>query len=106
MGTNPTDATSEFNKRIKQTADEAKVIRITAFDTPNFPKAGITETDIANGSWRAKLEAVGGVQYSYLASPAWVAHIYEKYGPKSAMYLSRVKAIFPTTGSDTLIPLA
>lgn len=85
---NPTDATSEFNKRIKQTGDEAKVIRITAFDTPNFTEARIIEADIANGSWKAKLEAIGGVKYSYLASPAWVARIYEKYGPESAMYLS------------------
>lgn len=103
---NPTDETSEFAKRIKKAGEREKIIRITAFDTPNFTESGITEADIASGAWKAKLEAAGGVHYPYLSSPNWVAKIYEKYGPESAMYLSRIKAQFPTAGSDALIPLS
>ncbi len=103
---NPTDPASEFATRITKAGEGTKIIPISAYDTPNFTEAGITEADIASGAWKQKVEAVGGVRYTYLISPTWVARVYQKYGPESAMYLSRIKARFPTSGADTLIPFA
>ncbi len=103
---NPTDPASEFATRITKAGEGTEIIPISAYDTPNFTEAGITEADIASGAWKQKIEAAGGVRYTYLISPTWVARVYQKYGPESAMYLSRIKARFPSSGADTLIPLA
>lgn len=100
---NPTEPSGRFGQSFK-TADVRK-IRISAFDTPNFTSFGITREDIASRAWEAK---IGGrpLPYPKLVTPAWVAKRYQRWGPTSSLYLSRVEAQFPEAGTDTLIPLA
>jgi hypothetical protein len=79
-------------------------IAISAFDTPNFTAFGITEEDIANGTWESKI--TGPLPNPKLITPAWVADKYLRWGPESPAYQARVKGQFPTEADDTLIPLA
>lgn len=79
-------------------------IAISAFDTPNFTAFGITEEDIANGTWEAKI--TGPLPNPKLITPAWAADKYLRWGPESPAYQARVKGQFPTEADDTLIPLA
>lgn len=81
-----------------------KTIHISAFDTPNFTRFGITEEDIADGSWKDKVKT--DLPNPKLITPAWVADKYVRWGPTSPAYEARVKGQFPTQGDDTLIPLA
>ena len=101
---NPTDAASEFAARCRRGGERVKVIPINAYESPNFTELGITEADIASGAWKAKCPE--RVPYPYLVTPKWVADIYHRYGPDSAMYVSRVLGRFPESSADTLIPLA
>jgi len=75
---------------------------ISAFDTPNFTHSGITQEDIANDTWKAKLSEI---PYPRLITPQWVADRYKSWGEASAPYQVRVMGNFPRQGEDTLIPL-
>lgn len=79
-------------------------IKISAFDTPNFLAFGITEADIADGTWESKITS--DLPMPWLVTPAWVADKYRRWGPDSPMYVSRVKGDFPVEGDNVLIPLA
>jgi len=79
-------------------------IAISAFDTPNFTAFGVTEGDIANGTWEAKI--TGPLPNPKLITPDWVADKYIRWGPESPAYQARVKGQFPTEADDTLIPLS
>ncbi len=81
-----------------------KTIAISAFDTPNLAAFGITEEDIAQGTWEAKI--TGPLPNPKLVTPEWVADKYVKWGPTSPAYQARVKGEFPAEAEDTLIPLA
>jgi hypothetical protein len=99
---NPTDPTSEFAKSFKTPG--IKKLSYSAYDTPNFTEFGITEDDIADGSWE---DIIGGrdLPAPWLVTPEWVAQRYRRWGPNNPLYMSRVNADFPTEGEDTLIPL-
>ncbi len=101
---NPTDSSSEFATRVRRGGERTQVIHISAYDTPNFTTFGITESDIAARTWQDKI--TGLLPMSYLITPQFVADIYERYGPGSAMYISRVLGRFPESSADTLIPLS
>jgi len=79
-------------------------IAISAFDSPNFTAFGITEEDIINGTWEAKI--TGPLPNPKLITPDWVADKYLRWGPESPAYQARVKGQFPTEADDTLIPLS
>ena len=64
-----------------------KVIRISAFDTPNFTG-----------------EVVDNRISESLISPVWVDHCTEEWGQDSAVYARKVEGRFPDSGDDTLIP--
>jgi hypothetical protein len=81
----------------------ATKITISAYDTPNFTRFGITEQDIVNKTWRDKV--TGALPSPYLVTPGWVADRVEKWGTDSPLYLSKVLAQFPAAGDNTLIPL-
>jgi len=100
---NPTDPLSDFAKMF--TADGVVKFTISAFDTPNFTAFGITEADIADGSWRAKI-GVSPLPYPALITPEWVADKHHRWGPTNPIYLARVKAEFPSGGRDNLITMA
>ena len=82
----------------------AKVLTISAFDTPNFTEYGITPVSIADGTWQERI--TGPLPAPYLVTPDWVAGRYQRWGPTSPMYLSRVLGEFPQSATDALIPLA
>jgi len=98
---NPTDPSSEFARSFKRSYN--KKIKISAYDTPNFTHFGITEKEIADGSWK---ERVGDsdLPCPHLINPEWVEKRYQ-LGPDSPFYISRVLAEFPDTSQHTLIPL-
>lgn len=79
-----------------------KTFHVSAFDTPNFTHAGITQGDIANGTWQDKAKEI---PYPRLITPHWVADRYKTWGENSAPYQVRVMGNFPQQGEDTLIPL-
>jgi len=101
---NPTDGSAEIATRVRRGGERTKTIYISAYDTPNFTTFGITESDIAARTWRDKI--TGPLPMSYLATPQYAADVYERYGPDSAMYVSRVLGRFPEASADTLIPLS
>lgn len=99
---NPTDPNTIFAEDFKDPT--ISKITITAFESPNFTKFGITEEDIADGSWEKKI--TGPLPYPALVSPQWVADRYRRWGPSNPMYQSRVLAKFPKESRDALISLA
>lgn len=98
---NPTDPTSDFAKSFSYEGVES--FSISAFDTPNFTAFGITQDDIAAGSWRAKV--TGPLPAPHLTTPEWVRDRYEDWGPEDPRYIARVLARFPDEGSDSLYPM-
>ncbi len=98
---NPTDPTSYFAGNFRSAG--VHKITISAFDTPNFIEFGITEEDIADGTWETKL--TGPLPHPYLISPEWVASRYHRWHPTSPQYTARVLAQFPEESDRTLIPL-
>lgn len=100
---NPVDPVGAFFEMCRP-GSGAKVLTISAFDTPNFTTFGITADDIAGGTWREKI--TDKLPMPFLVTPEWVADRYDKWGPTSPMYLSRVLGEFPQSATDALIPLA
>jgi hypothetical protein len=87
---NPDDPTSQFAENCKP-GSEYKVIRISAFDTPNFTKeAKELPEDILQE----------------LTSRTWVEERKKKWGEDSALYIAKVLGEFPDAGTDNLIPLS
>ncbi len=78
-------------------------IKISAFDTPNFTKFGITEKDFENGTWQKKIK--GDLPMPDLITPEWSADKYTKWGPGNPYYESRVRGRFPRSSEDSLIPV-
>jgi hypothetical protein len=78
-------------------------ITISAFDTPNFTTFGITEADIFNNTWQAKI--TGPIPYPRLVTPAWVWERMQEYGADSGWYQCFVKGEFPSQSADSLISL-
>jgi hypothetical protein len=78
-------------------------ITISAFDTPNFKKFGITIDDIRNDTWKEKIN--GPLPYPALVTPEWVRESYVEWGEESPLWFSRVLGEFPQEGDDTLIGL-
>lgn len=82
---NPTDPVSYF-ERLCRPDSGGKIIRISAFDTPNFTGEYVPK-DVAE----------------ILVTPLWVNERRRKWGETSPLYISRVHAMFPEISSDTLI---
>ncbi len=101
---NPTDPTGEFGQAFKNKAKGTKLIYISAFDTPNFTTFGITEKDIEDDTWEKKI--TGPLPAPHLVTPVWVSEKFEKWGPKSPLYIAKVLGKFPENKEDGLIPLS
>lgn len=99
---NPINPSGRFFKEFT-TMSGAKKITISAYDTPNFTRYGITEQDLISGEWEAKV--AGSLPAPYLVTPRWVADNVKRWGTDSPLYLSRVLAQFPAASDNTLIPL-
>lgn len=98
---NPTNEATEFGTAFKSPL--YRKLHISAFDTPNFTDFGITEEDIRNNTYRAKMKR--DAIRPYLVSPDWVRSRFVEWGEDSALYQVRVLGNFPKEGIDTLIPL-
>lgn len=98
---NPTNPQGRFAEVFR--TGRGKRISISAFQTPNFTTFGITEEDIAKGTWQDKI--TGPLPWPELTTPRWVRERWEKWKPGSALYEAKVLANFPEIGIDTLIPL-
>jgi phage terminase large subunit len=100
---NPTDPASPFAATMKR-AGVAK-LTIGAWETPNFTSFGITEDDIIDGTWSAKV--TGPLPYPSLVTPDWAARMAAKWGGRgSPLYEAKIAGRFPEAGTDTLIPLS
>jgi hypothetical protein len=85
---NPDDPSSEFARSCKP-GSIYKVIRISAFDSPNFTGEKVP-------AWLKPL----------LVSKTWVAERKKKWGEASPLYISKVTGEFPDQATDGLIPLS
>ncbi|MGI5223517.1 hypothetical protein [Actinoallomurus sp. CA-142502] len=82
---NPDDPNTEFGKVCKP-GSGWNVIRISAFDTPNFTG-----------------EAVPEALRPLLLAPEWEEDKRRRWGEKSPRYIAKVLGDFPEIGDDTLI---
>lgn len=98
---NPTNLGGTFYKSFR--SEGVNKITVSAFDTPNFTKFGITLNDIRNGTWQEKIDDI--LPAPYLITPEWVADKFTKWGEGTPMWSARVLGEFPEQGEDTLIPL-
>lgn len=98
---NPTEPSGNFHEVFKSPLYNK--IKISAFDTPNFTRNGITLEDIKNDTWKEKIKEV---VYPALVTPKWVSERYQEWGEKSPAFQSRILGEFPDIGTDTLIPLS
>lgn len=98
---NPTDPDTVFAKECKSTFEGTKVIRISAFDTPNFTKFGLTLADFRTGLWRRKI--TGPLPCPWLVTPDFVYTSLHEEGEESPFFRSRILAEFPEVRTDALI---
>lgn len=99
---NPTNPSGRFAREFR-TAGTSK-ISISAFDSPNFTKFGITEPDILTNTWDEKI--ITELPAPFLVTPRWVAEQVKRgWTTDSPLYRSKVLAQFPEQSDDTLIPL-
>lgn len=84
---NPDDPASHFAK-INKPGSGWNVIKISAFDTPNFTGELVPEAVAEN-----------------LISPEWVEERKRVWGEDSPLYQAKVLAEFPDTTEDNLIPM-
>lgn len=85
---NPEDGASEF-ARLCSPSSNYHVIKISAFDTPNFTHENVTPEVAAN-----------------LVSQLWVSERETDWGIESPMYISKVLGEFPENSVDSLLSLA
>jgi hypothetical protein len=101
---NPTSLGGTFRSAFHENSDLYEGIRISAYDTPNFTRFGITRDDMLNGEWKDKI--TGSMPYPALIDPFWVNRQIRRHGPKSPFVISRIDAEFPTDSASTLIALS
>lgn len=85
---NPDDPSTEFAELCKP-GSGAKVIEISAFDTPNFTGEPVP-------AWMSPL----------LVGKTWVAERAKRWGVNSPLYQSKVLGKFPEQASDGLVPIS
>jgi len=99
---NPTSRSGRFYES-HSTNEQFETFNISAFDTPNFTKFDIKLEDIANGSWKEKID--GDLPYPQLITPQWVRDRYETWGVDSALWQAKVMGKFPQDEEYTIIPV-
>jgi hypothetical protein len=102
---NPTSSAGWFYESHNSRRDLYNCISISAFETPNFTAFGITEADIINDTWQAKI--TGELPVPALVTPAWVAKMWAEWGrdASSPLWQAKVLGQFPDIGEDSIIPL-
>lgn len=100
---NPTSMSGTFRRAFHEDKHLYNQITISAYDTPNFTKYGITREDMMLGDWRSKV--TGPMPYPALIDPGWVDRQIQRHGAESSFVQSRIDATFPTDADDVLIAL-
>ena len=110
---NPHGYAGTFYNAFHKDRKQFETIHISAFDLPAFNDQGITEENIKDveypefdddpdefdENYEADHYAIG------LSSPQWALDLFNRQGPQSSVYQTRVLGQFPEEADDTLIPL-
>lgn len=100
---NPTIAMGGFYESFKD--DSFYHISISVFDTPNFTKNGLK--NVADLKKLTKEEVLAlPLVYPELVTPMWAWDKIWRWGEDTAIFQSKVMAIFPDEWDDTLIRLS
>lgn len=100
---NPTQSTGGFYDSHK--SEDFNKLSIPCWDTPNFTKNRIRNIHDLKKLTREEILALPLV-YPELITPIWVYDRERNWWEDSAIFQSRVLAIFPEEGNDTLIRLS
>lgn len=100
---NPTQGSGPFRDCFSSAL--YRKFHISAFDTPNFTKFGITIEDIRSGMWKEKVEK-HIMPCPYLVEPAKVAERYAEWGESSFMFQVFVLGEFPEAGVNNVFRLS
>ena len=114
---NPHGLAGTFYDAFHKGRKEFHTVHISAFDTPAFTDAGITADNIADFEYPdpqiqdtdeettdEQHPAPPKIPYG-LSTPNWALRTFNRYGPQSSVYQTRVLGEFPEEANDTLIPL-
>lgn len=107
---NPDDSTAHF-ATICQPGSGWNVIPIDGLTTPGMTEERLRKYPdlyryfVENGIPFSE-EEVPDYLYEVLLSPNWVEERLKRWGPKSALWIAKVRGQFPPTGSEGIIPLA
>ena len=124
---NPHGYAGTFYDAFHKDRKQFETIHISAFDLPAFKDQGITEENIkdveypdpitddtdvipaGNTVFPAEAGTQGNINYADsligLSSPQWALDLFNRQGPQSSVYQTRVLGQFPEEADDTLIPL-
>jgi hypothetical protein len=99
---NPTDPNTPFGSSFRD--PDVHKIHVGAYDTPNFTEFGITEQDIVENSWKAKV--TGDYPMPMLITPEYAYGVFKRTGVNHPTYLARVAGKFPAESEDSLFGMA
>ena len=124
---NPHGYAGTFYDAFHKDRKQFETIHISAFDLPAFKDQAITEENIkdveypdpitddtdvipaGNTVFPAEAGIQGNINYADsligLSSPQWALDLFNRQGPQSSVYQTRVLGQFPEEADDTLIPL-
>ena len=110
---NPHGYAGTFYDAFHKDRKQFETIHISAFDLPAFKEQGITEQNIKDVEYPEfdddpdqSYEDHEHTHYAMgLSSPQWALDLFNKQGPQSSVYQTRVLGQFPEEADDTLIPL-
>ena len=113
---NPHGYAGSFYDSFHKDRKNFETIHISAFDLPAFKEAGITEDNIKDVEYPTPPTDDENDPDEFdtlppdnsplgLTSPEWALEAFNKYGPHSSIYQTRVLGQFPEEADDTLIPL-
>jgi len=89
---NPVIAGCSFQRDCESV--KVNTIPISAWDTPNFLTFGITEQDMIDDTWQAKV-AGKDMPHPELITPDWVSERLSLWGIDSGAWQSRIRGEFP-----------
>ena len=110
---NPHGYAGTFYDAFHKDRKHFETIHISAFDLPAFKAQGITEKNIKDIEYPDLEDDPDEFDEDYepdhyamgLSSPQWALDLFNRQGPQSSVYQTRVLGQFPEEADDTLIPL-
>ena len=110
---NPHGYAGTFYNAFHKDRKQFETVHISAFDLPAFKDQGITEENIKDVEYPEFDDDPNEFDEDYeadhyaigLSSPQWALDLFNRQGPQSSVYQTRVLGQFPEEADDTLIPL-